>query len=77
MSSSDEDDDHGRIAFTTEGDYEDGQWMDDGEFYARGGARQGRRMTKDEALYGYDSEEDYGNRRRKVCVYIHVCMMSS
>lgn len=36
MSSSEDDDEGGRIRFTTEGDYEDGQWMDDGEFYARG-----------------------------------------
>lgn len=36
MSSSEDDNEGGRIRFTTEGDYEDGQWMDDGEFYARG-----------------------------------------
>ena len=41
MSSSEEDDEGGRIRFTTEGDYDEGQWMDDGEFYARGGVRFG------------------------------------
>jgi hypothetical protein len=44
MSSSEDGEDTGRIRFTTDGDYEDGQWMDDGEFYARG-ARQGRRCV--------------------------------
>jgi hypothetical protein len=39
MSSSEEDEEGGRIRFTTEGDYDEGQWMDDGEFYARGGVR--------------------------------------
>ena len=114
-SSEDDDDEQGRIAFSTEGDYEDGQWVG-GEFFSRGQVcmcvcvlvwrcfapmrsciyrhpththtythtqRQGRRMTKEEALYGYDDSDDDGGggRRRRggkvstcVCGGIYVCM---
>ena len=68
--SSDEgsDDGEGRIRFTTDGDYEDGQWID-GEFMARG-LRQGRTQTREEQLYGVfheeglDGTEGGGGRRR-------------
>ena len=69
MSSSDEEE--GRIAFTTEGDYDDGQWVG-GEFFARG-QRQGRHQTKEEAIYGYDDSDDDGykggGRKKKVSPY--------
>lgn len=66
--SSSEDEEGGRIAFSTEGDYEDGQWVG-GEFYARG-QRKGRHMSKEEALYGYEGSDDddggaYQGRGRK------------
>jgi hypothetical protein len=47
---SDSDDEHGRIAFSHDRDYEGGEWID-GEFYARR-QRHGRTLTKEEQLYG-------------------------
>lgn len=76
MSSSDEEE--GRIAFTTEGDYDDGQWVG-GEFYARG-QRRGRHQTKEEAIYGYDDSDDEGykgGRKKKVSKYATIITNTS
>lgn len=78
-----EDEEHGRIRFGHDGDYEDGQWIG-GEFYARR-QKQGRVMSKEEALYGYEgsSDEEGGRRGKKVSmISVHVwhdgcvCIMS-
>lgn len=64
MSSSEEDDEGGRIRFTTEGDYDEGQWMDDGEFYARGGVRMGLSREEDRKQGGKEEGGGWGGSMR-------------
>jgi hypothetical protein len=61
MSSDSDNDDEHRMRFSTENDFEGGEWQG-GEFYFKS-QRKGKTMNRDEQIYGVFDESDSGDEK--------------